>query len=36
MMKPLMRGILAMLEDELFWLLICLAACAWLVGLIYG
>lgn len=35
-MKIFMRGIRAMLEDELFWLLICLAAGAYLVGLIYG
>lgn len=35
-MKLLWAGILAMLQDELFWLLVCLAACAWLVGLIYG
>ena len=35
-MKLFLRGIMAMLHDELFWLLICLAACAYLVGLIYG
>lgn len=35
-MKLMLRGILAMLNDELFWLLVCLAACAYLVGLIYG
>lgn len=35
-MKMMLRGILAMLSDDLFWLLICLAACAYLVGLIYG
>lgn len=35
-MKLFLRGVIATLEDELFWLLICLAACAWLVGLIYG
>lgn len=35
-MKLMLRGILAMLNDELFWLLICLAACAWLVGVVYG
>lgn len=34
-MKTLIRGIMATLQDEFFWLLICLAACAWLVGLIY-
>lgn len=32
-MKLFLRGVLAMLSDELFWLLICLAACAWLWGL---
>lgn len=35
-MKTFMRGIIAMLEDELFWWLMWLAACAYLVGLIYG
>lgn len=35
-MKLLWAGIIAMLEDELFWWLMLLAACAWLVGLIYG
>lgn len=35
-MKLMLRGILAMLKDELFWLLVVLAACAYLVGVIYG
>lgn len=35
-MKMFMRGIGAMLTDELFWLLMVLAACAYLLGVIYG
>lgn len=35
-MKLFLRGVLAMLNDELFWLLVILAACAYLVGVIYG
>lgn len=35
-MKLFLRGVLAMLNDELFWLLVVLAACAVLVGVIYG
>lgn len=35
-MKLFLRGIMAMLDDELFWLLIILAVCAWLAGIIYG
>lgn len=35
-MKLMLRGVLAMLNDELFWLLVVLAACACLVGVIYG
>lgn len=35
-MKSLWLGIMAMLNDELFWLLIILAVCAWLAGIIYG
>lgn len=35
-MKQLLRGVLAMLNDELFWLLVVLAACAVLVVVIYG
>lgn len=35
-MKLFLRGVLAMLIDELFWLLVVLAACAYLVGVIYG
>lgn len=35
-MKQFMRGIGAMLADELFWLLMTLAAAAYLVGVIYG
>ena len=35
-MKLFLHGVLAMLNDELFWLLVILAACAYLVGVIYG
>ena len=35
-MKLFLRGILAMLKDELFLLLVVLAACAVLVWVIYG
>lgn len=35
-MKMFLRGVLAMLNDELFRLLVVLAACAVLVGVIYG
>lgn len=35
-MKLFLRGVLAMLNDELFWLLVVLAASACLVGVIYG
>lgn len=35
-MKLFLRGVLAMLNDKLFWLLVVLAACASLVGVIYG
>lgn len=35
-MKLFLRGVLAMLNDELFWLLVVLAGCAVLVGVIYG
>lgn len=35
-MKLFLRGVLAMLNDELFWLLVVLAACAYLVVVIYG
>lgn len=35
-MKLFLRGVLAMLNDELFWLLVVLASCAYLVGVIYG
>lgn len=35
-MKLFLRGVLSMLHDELFWLLVILAVCAYLVGVIYG
>lgn len=35
-MKLFLRGVLAMLNDELFWLLVVLAACTYLVVVIYG
>lgn len=35
-MKMFMRGVSAMLADELFWLLMVLASCAFLLGVIYG
>lgn len=35
-MKMFMRGVMAMLFDELFWPLLVLAACAYLLGVIYG
>lgn len=35
-MKLFLRGVLAMMNDELFWLLVVLAACAYLVVVIYG
>ena len=35
-MKLFLRGVLAMLNDELFWLLVVLAVFAVLVGVIYG
>lgn len=35
-MKMFMRGIGAMLADELFWLLMVLASCAYLLGVMYG
>lgn len=35
-MKLFLRGVLAMLNDELFWLLVVLAACAYVVVVIYG
>ena len=35
-MKLFLRGVLAMLNDELFWMLVVLAACAYLVVVIYG